>query len=508
MSSAEHAYASKANHVLDSLDVYVSRNQEYLNAKEAELSQIKRSMRNKTGREKLKLIEYLTDEYRHVNIDSALYYVEYGKSEAGALNDQMYSQRFNILHSTVISVYGIVKEAVDALESIRHEDLFPDNKLLYYSSADLVYNYARDFYTIEEYKMLYDSKSAATTDSLLKILPPNTSDYLFHSATHRLKTAAWKTAVEDLEKLLKKLPFKSHLYARVAAIIGSAYASDPYHTEDAIYYLAQSAMSDISTGNRETTSLHRLGKLLYDKGDVDRSHIYLTTSLATAVESGSRLRSLEIAEALPLVFRTVSERDKNARRNLVLAIIVLSVLLLTALVLFLIYTRNRKRLTRMKERLATANELKDSYIKQILSLCGVYLITLENFNRLAGRKIKAGQVTDLLNMIESGKIIRDQLQTFYEVFDSAFLMIYPDFVTQINELLADDKRIVIREGERLTPELRIMAFMRLGLDDSNQISKFLGLSLNTVYTYRNKMKTRAKDRDKFEDQVRNIGKII
>lgn len=57
----------------------------------------------------------------------------------------------------------------------------------------------------------------------------------------------------------------------------------------------------------------------------------------------------------------------------------------------------------MKVRLQNSVTLKDQYIRKILSLCGVYLSALEDFNRIAGRKIKAGQVVDLLNMIESGK---------------------------------------------------------------------------------------------------------
>ncbi len=229
--------------------------------------------------------------------------------------------------------------------------------------------------------------------------------------------------------------------------------------------------------------------------------------MAIAVQSGSRLRSIEIAEALPLVFATNQDMERTSARNMTIVVIALSILLIVSGVLMLFFERNRRRLARMKVRLQNSVTLKDQYIRKILSLCGVYLSALEDFNRIAGRKIKAGQVVDLLNMIESGKIMRDQLQNFYEVFDSAFLMVYPDFVNDVNKLFEENKQVAVPEGERLTPELRILAFMRLGLDDSSQISKFLGLSLNTIYTYRNKMKTRARDRDLFEQHIRNIGSI-
>jgi DNA-binding CsgD family transcriptional regulator len=49
--------------------------------------------------------------------------------------------------------------------------------------------------------------------------------------------------------------------------------------------------------------------------------------------------------------------------------------------------------------------------------------------------------------------------------------------------------------------------MRLGIDDAAQLSRLLGLSINTIYTYRNKTKLRALDRENFEQNVLKIGDI-
>ncbi len=49
--------------------------------------------------------------------------------------------------------------------------------------------------------------------------------------------------------------------------------------------------------------------------------------------------------------------------------------------------------------------------------------------------------------------------------------------------------------------------MKLGITDSPQLARFLGLSLNTVYAYRNKLKNRAKNRDDFEKMLAEIGRI-
>ena len=46
--------------------------------------------------------------------------------------------------------------------------------------------------------------------------------------------------------------------------------------------------------------------------------------------------------------------------------------------------------------------------------------------------------------------------------------------------------------------------MRLGIDDSARIAQILNYSINTIYTYRNKLKNRAINRDTFENDVMHI----
>ncbi len=493
--------------ILDKLDKYVHNWEEYATRNDRALMQMEKSLSTASPKQQVKTYEKLVCEYRHVNVDSALRCIDDGRRLAHEMGDSISVQRFYILEYTVMPIYGLVKDAIDQYEGMSVDSVYAVNKELYFNAGDLIYKYAADFYKRPENKMLYADKSEQSVDSLLKYMDKKDPEYRFQLLNLEFSRNSSTKALKEMETLLLSIPFESHLYARTAAIIGQTYLKDSYHIDDGIYYLALSAMSDIATGNRETTSLHRLGKLLYDRKDITRSYEYLTLSLAIAVQSGSRLRSIEIAEALPLVFATTQDMERKSTRNMTLVVIALSILLIVSGALMLFFERNRRRLARMKVRLQNSVTLKDQYIRKILSLCGVYLSALEDFNRIAGRKIKAGQVVDLLNMIESGKIMRDQLQNFYEVFDSAFLMVYPDFVNEVNKLFEDNKQVAVPEGERLTPELRILAFMRLGLDDSSQISKFLGLSLNTIYTYRNKMKTRARDRDSFEQHIRSIGSI-
>ena len=49
--------------------------------------------------------------------------------------------------------------------------------------------------------------------------------------------------------------------------------------------------------------------------------------------------------------------------------------------------------------------------------------------------------------------------------------------------------------------------MRLGIEDTSRIAQMLNYSVYTIYTYRNKFKSRAIDRDSFEEEVMRIKSI-
>lgn len=107
-------------------------------------------------------------------------------------------------------------------------------------------------------------------------------------------------------------------------------------------------------------------------------------------------------------------------------------------------------------------------------------------------------------MTRSGKFVEEQSREFYDVFDNAFLHIYPDFVERVNALLRSDAQIELQAGELLNTDLRILAFMRLGIEESARIAQILNYSLNTIYAYRNRLKARAINRDTFEADIMTI----
>lgn len=131
-------------------------------------------------------------------------------------------------------------------------------------------------------------------------------------------------------------------------------------------------------------------------------------------------------------------------------------------------------------------------------------MSLDKYRARLAQRIKSGKVKDLNEML-SPSAVAEHLQNFYDQFDSIFLDIYPDFITKINTLFIDGFRLEPRPGEKLSPELRIYALVRLGIVESTQIATFLNYSTQTVYNYRSRVRQHARpDIGSFPDAVRNL----
>ena len=179
--------------------------------------------------------------------------------------------------------------------------------------------------------------------------------------------------------------------------------------------------------------------------------------------------------------------------------------MVVALLFYLRLQINRKTL--LQGHLEGANRIKEIYLSEFINLCSIYMSKLTSFNKMVSRKITSGKIEDLAKITKSGKFVEEQSREFYDIFDDAFLHIYPSFVEAVNSLLQPDKQIVLQEGEKLNTDLRILAFIRLGLEDSNRVAQMLNYSVNTIYAYRNRIRNRAINRDTFEEDIMKISSI-
>ena len=192
------------------------------------------------------------------------------------------------------------------------------------------------------------------------------------------------------------------------------------------------------------------------------------------------------------------------------------------------YRRNTQKIREMNERITTtnaalkslneqlelvnsdlseANAVKEEYIALFLSMCSDYIEKLKAMQRNVRRKLYQGKGAELEKEFSSSNLMDEELNNFYEMFDNAFLSLYPNFVDEFNSLLKPDTYIKPKKGEKLNTELCIFALIRLGITDSSRIASLLRYSVNTIYNYRARTKNNALcDRDTFEQRIMTIGK--
>jgi DNA-binding CsgD family transcriptional regulator len=64
---------------------------------------------------------------------------------------------------------------------------------------------------------------------------------------------------------------------------------------------------------------------------------------------------------------------------------------------------------------------------------------------------------------------------------------------------------LLKEGEILTATLRIYALIRLGISDVETIASILDYTVNTVYTYKARIKAKASvPPEEFEQKIMSI----
>jgi hypothetical protein len=298
-------------------------------------------------------------------------------------------------------------------------------------------------------------------------------------------------------------------------------------------YLTLSAIADTRSAIKDNASITLLANILFEEGDLKRAYNYIRYAMDDANFYNAKLRNVQISEIQPIIDRTYHLRNEHQKQQLRM-FLGLSVLLFlfSILSLWIIYTQKRKlqkahgkvqlyndqlqqlnhdlqdvnyRIKHVNSSLAEANHVKEEYIGLFLSICSTYIDKMEEMRKMVNREITKGRVAELLTYTKSGSFIDNELKEFYNNFDNTFLHLYPNFVKEFNNLLQPQERIELKPGEMLNTELRIFALIRLGIPDSSKIAGLLRYSVNTIYNYRAKIKSKSMvQRDDFEKLIMEI----
>ena len=499
---------NKLTHLeLNMLDREIKQKHIYDNIKATRIDSLKKTSisSEKTSEDRYYALIELAKEYETFISDSALFYFNQAHQVAKELNDSSKTVLAKVGRIKVLAILGYFKEGITELDEIEAYGIPDELKGEWLDTSRQLYAYMTTY--------VYDNKDLLEKylkllnyyrDLQLEILEKNTPEHKLFLAEHYVVNGEMSKAKLLFGELIEEVPNNSNIYARAAHNMSSIkkWEGQP---DVAAYYLALSAISDIKCSVKETMSIQELAIYLYNKGDIAHAYSYISSSLADAVFCNARLRTAEVSKIIPLIDGAYKEQLEKQRKTLVFTNLLVGILSIGLIVIIVVVLRQMEKVKTARQQLKEANSIKEEYIGHFLDICSIYMDRLDNFSKVVTRKITAGQVEDLLKMAKSAKFTEGQHQQFYDNFDATFLHIYPTFINEFNELLIPEERIVIKEPGHLNTELRIFAFLRMGVEDSNKIASFLNYSVNTIYTYRNRIKNKAKNRETFEQDIMKIG---
>lgn len=449
----------------------------------------------------------LGDQYLAFCSDSSAYFFNraYNLAIQNGMTARSYDSRICLAKAQgAAGLFTLASSSLDALDTLL---LSPEQKLEYAGAARQLYSYMFEYakgHSDEEGYNRYMNAELEYEQYLICHLSPDSVERKFLYAQNLQRQGKKEQARKIAEELLASLHEDDNLYGMTAYLMARIANAEGHDTEYG-RYLAMASISDIKAGVKETMALPALAKWLYNKGEVDRAYHYINTSLNDAMMSNARMRTVEIASLLPLVDEAYRKKVSASRDELMLYLALVVILFVAAGGLLVVVFRNMRRASALNRTLAQQSKVQESYIGHFIGLCSSYSDKLESMRKMVNRKIAAGQTDELLKMLKSGKYNDPENDDFFTVFDETFLDLYPTFLDELNALLKPECRLSHKKGTPLSTEIRIYAFVRLGVAESVKIAQILHCSVSTIYTYRNRMRGRALNRDTFENDVLSIG---
>lgn len=513
---------SKENDYLDKLDKFITERAYYMQLKEDRIDSLKKLTNNtELEAEKLYEINYkIFYEYYAYRYDDAMEYVLKNKAIAKELKDQKLLNQTLIDISRLLTNTGMYRESMDHLELIDRNSLSRDLLIPFYSAYEGVYYAAKEYSNDELFSPEYEKLEFLYRDSITALLPKHSISFKHYQAKTLRQSGMLEYSLKLYLEILEEVNPKDSIYAIIAFDISSIYNrfGDVLNYQK---YLALSAVADIQSAQKENHALQLLAISLYTHNpkELDRMFTYIQCAMEDARFYNSRLRIVQISEILPLIVNAYKEQRDKISRNLTLLVIGVSILFCAVL---LLAWYNFKQVDKVKsiklkleqlnavlmntnEKLRISNKTKEEYIGLFSDLCTSYIHKLDEFRVTVKRKIVSKQIDRLFARVNSTFSIEQELKDFFDVFDNAFLKIFPSFVDDFNLLLKPDEQLVLKNGELLNRELRIYALIRLGISDSSKIAAFLHYSPQTIYNNRTKVKNKALNRETFENEVLHIG---
>ena len=464
------------------------------------------------------------DEYKAFKYDSAFTYCQRITRLAEALNQPAKVEVAKLKLTFVLLSSGLFKETFETLGRINPRLLTDADKRTFYFLKARAYSDLGDFNQDQTYRPQYYRQALACADTALRFCQPGSYEFLATQEFVAQKNGDLAAGVAVYRQIRRLPRLTPHQLAVSASTLADLYerAGQP---APAFELLLVSAIADVRTATKETVAIFKLSDYCYRRGDLQNAYTFIREAREGAAFYKARQRQLEISHISSVIegqkINIIESQRKSLKTYAIIMTMLAAVVIGFAVVSVrqlaklrkagrLIFATNRElrerngELRRLNSGLNEADKIKEEYIGYYFHNNSQYIDKIETLKKRLDGLLSTKQYTAVQKMVD-GVNIRDERNALLKGFDTVFLRLFPNFIAQFNALFPEEDRIKLPDDQLLTTETRIFALIRLGIDDSEQISRMLGYSINTVYTYKTRVKNRSfLPNEEFEARIRAI----
>jgi len=519
-----------AKHNIDSLmnvlDNEVENYGQYVQKYNESITTFKENIRYaRTDQERYELNKHLFYSYQAFQNDSALHYLNECRKYAQRMGRKDLEGEILARQAFQLSTVGMYYESRELLHLIDASVLAKEGRLEYYNARIHLYHELSYYTNVDWIRQKYKAMEYLLIDSLPFVAGKTDDVYYKWKGFYYYEKEESERALKLFKEWVDRAQPGSREFA-TAAFFMYLINARLQNQEEVKYWLVVSAITDIRNSIMDQASLWTLANILAQEGDVKRAHSYITYSWDAATQFQTKVRSGQISPILSMIETSYQTKIREQNMWLTVAVVVVSLMLILFIGLLWYVNRQRKYLHSTRNELRTINDelqnvntelklsnvklnesnrVKEEYIGRFLGLCSLYIEKIEEQRKRVNKMVKAKQYDDLYNATRTTETKKKDLEELYSNFDAAFTHLFPNFVDDLNALIAPEERIMTKDG-RLTTTIRIFALIRLGIDDSNKIAEFLNYSVHTIYNYRVKIRNAALcDRNEFEQKIKELG---
>jgi len=155
-------------------------------------------------------------------------------------------------------------------------------------------------------------------------------------------------------------------------------------------------------------------------------------------------------------------------------------------------------------KLSEANKIKEEYIGYFFNADSEFFDRIGKFKKSLEQKIAYRKWEDIITLVNSTNLKKEK-EELLQNFDKVFLKLFPDFIQRYNDLFREEDKVQLKDHEFLNTDLRIFALIRMGIHDNEKIARILEYSVNTINTYKTKIKNRSiVPNEEFEQRIMEI----